>query len=220
MKKFLSLFIFSISFIFFSYAEENKWDSEIAFNLSFPFTNNNVSIDVNNSTEKDSIDTKGVGLVIGGRVYRKTNGLTLLAETGISYATSPISGFDDDFDGFLLNLDLGIGKRFGFNNNKGSFIPAFIIGFHSLFLNNTFKLYGYEFDIDIDAVAFEIGGNIYASYLLGEKFGICGSFDFTCNIGGFGDEKVSYSNYSQTFSFDIDVGRINFLPSIGFFIKA
>lgn len=72
MKKFLSILIFLISFIFFSYTEENKWESEIAFNLSFPFTNNNVSIDVNNSTEKDSIDTKGVGLVIGGRVYQKT----------------------------------------------------------------------------------------------------------------------------------------------------
>ena len=219
MKKIILMFLFFTSLVFSAFAAKENWNSEIAFNLSFPITNNDVSVEVNDTTGKDSLDTKGIGFLFGGRIYRKDNGLTVLVETGISYAKSSVTGFDDDFSGALFNMNLGLGKRFGFSEDKGSFIPSFIIGYHGAFLENTYKYRDYSFDVDVSGIVFEIGGNLYASYLLGEKAGLCASVDFTFNIIGIGSEKVSYGNYSESFSVDIDGGTVNILPAIGFFIK-
>lgn len=228
MKK--VIFIFSILAIamFNAFSNENKWNKELAFNLSFPITNNDVSVDVNGTTLKDSIDTNGAGFLFGGRFYRKDNGLTFLVEAGLSYASSDTSGFDEDFGGLLVNGNFGIGKHFGFNEEKGSFIPSFIIGYHGAFLKNTYNYYDYDdywgrysysADVDLSGFVFEIGGNLYFSHLLGKKAGICASLDFTFNIAGFGTGKVSYGNYSDSVSFDIEGGTVNILPAAGFFIK-
>lgn len=201
------------------FSNESNWKKELAFNLSFPITNNDISVDSDNTTEEDTLDTKGIGFLFGGRSYHKNNGFCFLVETGISYAKSSVIGFDDDFSGFLFNMNLGLGKHFGFNKDKGSFIPAFIIGYHGAFLKNTYEYGSYSFDVDVTGIVFEIGGNLYASYLLGEKAGLCASVDFTFNIIGVGSEKVSYGNYSESFSVDVDGGTVNILPAVGFFIK-
>ena len=191
--------------------------------MSFPITNNDVSVDVNGTTLKDSIDTNGAGFLFGGRFYRKDNGLTFLVEAGLSYASSDISGFDEDFGGLLVNGNFGIGKHFGFNEEKGSFIPSFIIGYHGVYLNYSYEEYGpygkSTLDVDLSGYAFEVGGNLYFSYLLGQKFGLCASIDLTFNIAGFGTEKVDHGYDSDSVSFDIEGGTVNILPAAGFFIK-
>lgn len=219
MKKIILIFLTFSTFLFSAFCAKEDWTGEMSFNLSFPITNNDLSIDVDGTTGKDSLDTNGVGFLFGGRSYHKDNGLCFLVETGISYAKSSVAGFDDDFSGVLFNMNLGLGKRFGFSKDKGSFIPAFIIGYHGAFLGNSYKYRGYSFDVDVTGYVFEIGGNLYASYLLGEKAGLCASLDLTFNLAGFGTEEVSHGDNSKKYSVDVDGGTVNILPAIGFFIK-
>lgn len=219
MKKiFLSFVVFSV-FLFSSFSKETNWNSEIAFNLSFPITNNDVSIDVDGTTGKDSLDTKGVGFLLSDRIYHKENGLSFLIEVGFSYATSSVAGFNEDFDGLLINGNLGIGKRFSFSEDKGSFIPTFTAGYHFANLGSSYKYSGYTFDVDVSGFVMELGGNAYISYLLGERFGLCASLGLTFNLVGFGTEKVSYGSNSNSYSVDIEGGTVNILPAVGFFVK-
>lgn len=218
MKKLFLVLSALAAFSLSAFAKEKSFNTEISFFLDFPVTNNDVSLDVEGVTGKDSLDTNGVGCLFSGRFYRKDNGLTFLAEMGISYAESSVAGFDDNFTGFLLNGNLGIGKRFG--GEKGSFIPSFIFGYHLANMESKMTYSYYTIDTEILGLALELGGNLYASYLLGEKAGICASLGLTFNLCGGGAVTYSSERYSKSYGFLVDAGTVNILPSVGFFIKA
>lgn len=152
MKKVFLVLSVLAAFSISAFAKETSWNSEIGFYLDFPVTNNDVSIDVSG---KDSLDTNGVGGLFSGRFYKQDNGLAILAEIGISHAESSIAGFDDDFTEFLLNGNLGIGKRFG--GEKASFIPSFILGYHFADMESKLKYSSYTINTEITGLALELG---------------------------------------------------------------
>lgn len=228
MKKLILGLVLAAAFVFSGFSEENTWAKELAFNLNFPITHNEVSYDTTDSngnsvSMKDSLDTTGAGFLFGARFYRKDNGLSLLAQGGISYATAKVEDDDefdmDDLTGALCNFSFGIGKRIGFSDDRGSFIPSFIIGFHYADVENSMKYSGYSFDYSVELLAFEIGGNVYFSYLLGEKVGLTASLDLTFNFAGSAKQKLKYSGLSYSETLDLNGGTVNILPAVGLFVR-
>lgn len=220
MKKLFLGLILAAAFVSSAFSAEKKsftksfaedWTKELSVNLSYPMFGSNLDVDVSYSSSNEatqgSLDniqnspmsigsrTKGVGALFAGHFYRKDTNLALLAQGGVSKAS------DGTFDGTSFNLSIGVGKRIkigeklGIDDNKITFIPSAVVGFHRTSLEYSYS-YSYPtysqktetIDIDYEAsgTGFDIGGNLYVSYLLSKKAGVCASLDLMYSPLGFG----------------------------------
>lgn len=218
MKKLFLGLILAAAFVSSAFSAEKKsftksfaedWTKELSVNLSYPMLGSNLDVDVSYSssdedTQKslDSIPispmsigsrTKGVGALFAGHFYRKDTNLALLAQGGVSKAS------DETFDGTSFNLSIGVGKRIkigeklGIDDNKITFIPSAVVGFHRTSLEYSYsyptssqKTETIDIDYEASGTGFDIGGNLYVSYLLSKKAGVCASLDLMYSPLGFG----------------------------------
>lgn len=207
MKKLFLGVILAAAFVSSAFSAEKKsfaedWTKELSVNLSYPMLGSNLDVDVSySSSDKDGQEssgsgaypsisiasrTKGVGALFAGHFYRKDTNLALLAQGGVSKAS------DGTFDGTSFNLSIGVGKRIkigeklGIDDNKITFIPSAVVGFHKTSLEYSYSYSTITYDYEASGTGFDIGGNLYVSYLLSKKVGVCASLDLMYSPLGFG----------------------------------